>query len=81
VVEGQSQKADQASVVNFLKAALPAIAAPNAALTMARVDYDAGFQWVLQPPRAAAPPPPTQAPGEKTPEEPERPTLRRKSEN
>jgi hypothetical protein len=78
--EGQSQKADAASVVNFLKAALPAITPAETKLTMAKVDYDAGFQWILQPPKAPAPPP-SETPQEKTPEEPERPTLRRKSQN
>jgi hypothetical protein len=80
VVEGQSQKSDAASLVNFLKAALPAITAPETKLTMAKVDYDGGFQWILQPPKAPAPPP-GETPKEKTPEEPERPTLRHKSEN
>jgi hypothetical protein len=79
-VEGQSQKTDAASLVIFLKAALPATAASGTKLTMAKVDYDAGFQWILQPPKAPAPPP-GEAPKEKTPEEPERPTLRHKSEN
>jgi hypothetical protein len=81
-VEGQSQKADTASVVNFMKAAIPAVAAPETKLTMAKVEYDGGFQWILQPPKAAAPPPnPGETPSEKTPEEPDRPTLRHKSEN
>jgi len=81
-VEGQSQKADAVNVVNFMKAALPAIAPPETKLTMAKVEYDGGFQWILQPPKApAAPPNPTETPSEKTPEEPERPTLRHKSEN
>ncbi len=57
VVDGQSQKSDAASVVTFLKAALPAITPPETKLTMAKVDYDAGFQWILQPPKAPAPPP------------------------
>jgi len=79
-VEGQSQKSDAASLVNFLKAALPAITPPETKLTMAKVDYDAGFQWILQPPKAPAAPP-GETPQDKTPEEPERPTLRHKSEN
>jgi hypothetical protein len=78
--EGQSQKADATSIVSFLKAALPATAEPETKLIMAKVDYDAGFQWILQPPKAPAPPP-GETPTDKTPEEPERPTLRRKSEN
>jgi len=79
-VEGQSQKADAASIVNFMKAALPAILPPETKLTMAKLDYDAGFQWILAPPKAPAPPP-GETPQEKTPEEPERPTLRHKSQN
>ena len=79
-VEGQSQKTDAASLANFLKAGLPAIAPPDTKLTMAKVDYDGGFQWILQPPRAPAPPPGEKS-KEATPEEPERPTLRHKSEN
>jgi hypothetical protein len=47
---------------------------------MAKVDYDAGFQWILQPSKAPIAPK-KEKPGEQTPEEPERPTLRRKSEN
>jgi len=80
VVQGQSQKSDAASLVTFLKAALPAVTPPETKLTMAMVDYDRGFQWILQPPKAPAPPP-GETPQEKTPEEPERPTLRHKSEN
>ena len=80
VAEGQSQKSGAAIVVNFLKAALPAITSPETKLTMAMVDYDAGFKWILQPPKAPAPPA-GEKPNEKTPEEPDRPTLRHKSEN
>jgi hypothetical protein len=79
-VEGQSQKSDAASLVNFLKAALPATTAPDAKLIMAKINYDGGFQWILQPPKAPAPPP-SETPTDKTPQEPERPTLRHKSEN
>jgi hypothetical protein len=78
--EGQSQKTDAASLANFLKAALPAITPAETKLTMAKVDYDGGFQWILQPPKAPAPPP-VETPNDKTPEEPQRPTLRHKSEN
>jgi hypothetical protein len=82
VVEGQSQKSDEAGFVNFLKAAIPAVTPPETKLTMAMVDYDRGFQWILAPPKAPAPPPgQTQTPKGDTPEEPERPTLRRKSED
>jgi len=78
--QGQSQKSDAVSVVNFMKAAIPAISAPETKLTMAKVDYDGGFHWILQPPKAP-PPPAGETPKGKTPEEPERPTLRRKSDN
>jgi hypothetical protein len=79
-VQGQSQKADVASVVNFLKAGLPAITPPDTKLIMAKVDYDGGFHWIIEPPKAPAPPP-GEKPSEKTPEEPERPTLRHKAED
>ena len=79
-VEGQSQKTDSASIISFLKAAIPAITPPKTTLTMAKVDYDGGFQWILAPPKSPAPPS-GEKPQEKTPEEPERPTLRHKSEN
>ena len=80
VAEGQSQKSDAASVVNFLKAAIPALAPPETKLIIAKVDYDGGFHWILEPPKAPAPPT-GEKPKEQTPEEPERPTLRRKSDN
>ena len=53
-VQGQSQKSETVGIVNFLKAALPAVAPPQTNLTMAKVEYDGGFQWILQPPRARA---------------------------
>lgn len=84
-VQGQSQKSETVGIVNFLKAALPAVTPPQTSLTMAKVEYDGGFQWILQPARAAAPPPPSQPtsnPGNNNPPgEEERPTLRHKSEN
>jgi hypothetical protein len=76
-IEGQSQKADAASLVNFMKVAFPAVTSPDTKLTMAMVDYDNGFKWILQPPKAPAPPT-GEKPKEQTPEEPERPSLRRK---
>jgi hypothetical protein len=81
-VQGQSQKSETVGIVNFLKAALPAVAPPQTNLTMAKVEYDGGFQWILQPPKAAAPPRKETPGNNNTPEEPEqRPTLRHKSEN
>lgn len=81
-VQGQSQKSDAAGLTTFLKAALPAVTPPTTKLTMARVDYDGGFHWILQPPRAPAPPP---VPGEAAKKAPEpsdgsdRPTLLHKA--
>jgi hypothetical protein len=50
---------------------------------MALVDFDRGFQWILQPPKPEpnATTPNAPAPSDATPQEPDRPTLRRKSEN
>jgi len=79
-VEGQSQKSDAASIVNFMKAAFPAITPPETKLTMAIVDYDGGFKWILQPPKAPAPPP-GETPKNQKPEEPDKPSLLRKSGN
>jgi len=76
ILDGESQKSVAASDVTFLKSALPAVAGPDAKLSMALVDFDKGFQWVVQPPEA---PPP--APKDATPREPDAPTLRRKSVN
>jgi hypothetical protein len=75
--EGQSQKADAASLVNFMKSAFPAVTSAETKLTMGMIDYDGGFKWILQPPKEPAPPP-GEKPKDQTPEEPERPTLRRK---
>jgi hypothetical protein len=83
VAGGQSQKSDAASDTDFLKAALPAVIPPNTKLVMALVDFDRGFQWILEPPKTHEPAP---APEEsrdknKTPEEPERPSLLHKPGN
>jgi hypothetical protein len=74
VVDGQSQKSTAASDIDFLKPALRAVTRPDAQFTMAYVDFDRGFQWVLQPPKPATPPP-TDA----KPEEPGAPSLLHKS--
>ena len=78
--QGLSQKSDEVSMVNFLKEALPAVTPAETKLTMAMVDYVRGYQWILEPPKAPAPPA-GETPSDKTPEEPDRPTLRHKSEN
>jgi hypothetical protein len=74
VVDGQSQKSAAASDIDFLKSAMRAIAPANAQLTMGYVDFDKGFQWVLAPPKSAAPPP-----METKPQEPGAPSLLHKS--
>jgi len=82
VVQGQSQKSDAAGLATFLKAALPAVTPPETKLIMARVDYDGGFHWIVQPPRAPAPPPaPGEAPKNQAPDESDRPTLLHKADN
>jgi hypothetical protein len=77
VADGQSQKSAAASDVDFLKGALAAVAPQGAQLSMGLVDFERGFQWAVQPPEAPAPAE-AETPSEKTPEEPERPSLRRK---
>jgi hypothetical protein len=74
VVDGQSQKSVAASDVDFLRAALPAVTPPETKLTMALVDFEKGFHWVMEPPKEERPPVDT------TPREPSAPTLRHKSE-
>ena len=75
VVDGQSQKSVAASDVDFLRAALPAVTPPETKLTMALVDFDKGFHWVMEPPKEDRPP------VDATPREPDAPTLRRKSDS
>jgi hypothetical protein len=74
VVDGQSQKSAAASDIDFLRGALPAVTSPETKLTMALVDYDKGFRYVL------APPAEDRAPVDLKPREPGAPTLRRKSD-
>jgi len=74
VVDGQSQKSAAAPDVDFLRGALPAVTSPETKLTMALVDYDKGFRYVL------APPAEDRAPVDLKPREPGAPTLRRKSD-
>lgn len=76
VLAGQSEKSVAANDVEFLKAGLKAIANPAANLSMALVDFDRGFQWVIAP--QEAPPPP---PKDNMPREPDAPTLRHKAQN
>jgi hypothetical protein len=75
VVGGQSDKSMAAPDIEFLRGALPAVTPPETKLTMALVDYDKGFRYVL------APPVEDRAPVDTKPREPGAPTLRRKSDN
>jgi hypothetical protein len=77
VAGGESQKSLAASDADFLRAALPAVTPSDTKLTMALVDFDRGFRWLIQPPASAVPAPPA---GEK-PREPDAPSLRRKRSN
>jgi hypothetical protein len=76
VAGGESQKSVAASDADFLRAALPAVTPPETKLTMALVDFDRGFKWLIQPPASATP-----APANEKPREPDAPTLRRKPSN
>jgi hypothetical protein len=74
VVDGQSQKSAAASDADFLRGALPAVTPSETKLTMALVDYDKGFRYVMEPPVE------DRAPADAKPREPGAPTLRRKSD-
>jgi hypothetical protein len=76
VAGGESQKSAATSDADFLRAALRAVTPPETKLTMALVDFDRGFKWLIQPPAAATP-----APADEKPREPDAPTLRRKPSN
>lgn len=76
VAGGESQKSVAASDADFLRAALPVVTPPETKLTMALIDFDRGFKWLIQPPASATP-----APANEKPREPDAPTLRRKPSN
>jgi hypothetical protein len=50
LLEGESNKISAADATQFLRAALDAIAPPNARETMASITEDNGFTWILAPP-------------------------------
>ena len=75
VVEGQSQKSLASSDADFLRAAIPAVTPPETKFTMALIDFDRGFRWLIEPPKDERPP------VDATPREPEAPSLRRKPTN
>jgi hypothetical protein len=70
VVEGESQKSDAAPDAEFLRAAIPAVAGQDAKMSMVNIDFQNGYQWLVEPPAAQRPP--------EAPREPGAPTLRRK---
>ena len=49
-LQGESGKISAADATQFLRAALDAIAPPNARETMASITEDNGYQWILAPP-------------------------------
>ncbi|MGC2330579.1 MAG: hypothetical protein WA581_03930 [Candidatus Acidiferrales bacterium] len=49
-LQGESNKISLTDATQFLRAALDAIAPPNAAETMARITEEDGFAWILAPP-------------------------------
>ena len=73
VVGGQADKSTAAADADFLRAALAAVNPPDTKMSMAMVDFDRGFRWLIEP----SEPPPVDT----TPREPDAPTLRRKPTN
>jgi len=53
--EGESNKVNLTDATQFLRAALDAIAPPNARETMATITEESGFAWILAPPSEARP--------------------------
>jgi hypothetical protein len=52
---GESNKATAADAIQFLRAALDAVAPPNSRQTMAEIRPETGFKWILAPPAEAQP--------------------------
>lgn len=69
VSDGNSTKAAAAPVSDFLRSAVPIVAGAQARMTLAIIDAERGFQWVL-PPEERLPPPTTKS------VDPDRPSLR-----
>ena len=73
VVGGQADKSTATADADFLRAALAAVNPPETKMSLAMVDFDKGFRWLIEP----SEPPPVDT----TPREPDAPTLRRKPTN
>lgn len=69
LLQGESVKILSADAVQFLRAALAAIAPPNARQTMAIIGFETGFDWIL------APPPEPKRPSKEKERPPGAPTL------
>jgi hypothetical protein len=69
VGEGNSTKANTSPIADFLRSAVPIVAGAQARMTLAIIDAERGFQWVL-PPEERLPPPTTKS------ADPDRPSLR-----
>jgi hypothetical protein len=55
-LRGESNKALAADAIQFLRAALDAVSPPNARETMASIQEQTGFAWILPPPAEAVKP-------------------------
>ena len=78
IVKGESVKADTRSAEDFMRLAIPALAgAQSKKMTMAAINEQSNFQWVLGPEGQAAPPPQqtTVQPDRPREVQTERPTL------
>ena len=60
-LQGESDKVRAADAIQFLRAALSAIAPPKARQTMAVIGQETGFAWILPPPVESRPPSAAQA--------------------
>jgi hypothetical protein len=69
VNDGNSTKAATSAISDFLRSAVPIVAGAQARMTLAIIDAERGFQWVL-PPEERLPPPTTKS------VDPDRPSLR-----
>jgi hypothetical protein len=56
IISGESNKAPVADAIQFLRAALDAVAPPNSRQTMAEIQPETGFKWILAPPADAQQP-------------------------